>query len=342
MKTSSALLLATSLPLLALACGSSLTSPQSVMCFSANVVASPANDYAFSSTITLPPVTVKAMTNLTFDWSAVTKDFLGHSLNPVSDLNTIAAMLFQLPIAELQSKLNDDTLSQSDLYTSVPVSWPPPGSTTGGATSAKLYDFQLNGTPVTQQQYEMYFDPTMFPPSMYSYMAAAATGTELGKGFRMLQSFKLDPASTATTVVLTNDSTKLTYQANLHSLTITGVPGGTAALTLDWGQMVTDMKNNALGGLFKPGYITSAIVGHYTETPAQLESKFLDLDRIATAYYKADIAAGTTLDFTTLKDGNGNAFTGVDSTGTWLVGLICGNCRNPAPWYMTILKPCTP
>ena len=26
--------------------------------------------------------------------------------------------------------------------------------------------------------------------------------------------------------------------------------------------------------------------------------------------------------------------------GTWLLGLTCGNCRNPAPWYMTILKPC--
>jgi len=25
-----------------------------------------------------------------------------------------------------------------------------------------------------------------------------------------------------------------------------------------------------------------------------------------------------------------------------VVGLICGNCRNPAPWYLTILKPCTP
>jgi hypothetical protein len=40
-------------------------------------------------------------------------------------------------------------------------------------------------------------------------------------------------------------------------------------------------------------------------------------------------------------DGNGAGFPGIDDTGTWLVGLICGNCRNPAPWYMTILKPCS-
>ena len=153
----------------------------------------------------------------------------------------------------------------------------------------------------------------------------------------MLQAFNLDASSTVTNVTLTNDSTKLTYTANLHNLTITGVPGGTPALTLDWSQM----KTNALGAEFKEGYITSAVVGHYTQTPAELEANFLDLDRIAIATYRADIPAGSVLDFTTLRDEHGAAFPGIDDSGTWLVGLICGNCRNPAPWYMTILKTCS-
>jgi hypothetical protein len=111
-------------------------------------------------------------------------------------------------------------------------------------------------------------------------------------------------------------------------------------MTLDWKEMVTRGANNALGAVFKDGYVTNAIVGHYSETPAELEAKFLDLDMIATKYYRADIASGAMLDFTTLKDDAGNSFTGVTDDGTWMVGLICGNCRNPAPWYMTILKPC--
>ena len=86
-------------------------------------------------------------------------------------------------------------------------------------------------------------------------------------------------------MTLKDDSTKLTYSANLHDLTITGVPGGTPALTLDWSQMTT----NGLGRPFTAGVVTSAIVGHYTQTPAQLEAQFLDLDRIATATYRADI-----------------------------------------------------
>jgi hypothetical protein len=145
-------------------------------------------------------------------------------------------------------------------------------------------------------------------------------------------------------VNITNDSTKLTYNANLHSLTITGVPEGTPNLTLDW-TMISDPANpgkNALGTDFKDGYITSAIVGHYTQTPSQLETQFLDLELIATNLYRADISIGSTLDFTTLKDSSGGSFPGVTSDGTWLVGLVCGVCRNPAPWYMTILKPCAP
>jgi len=330
-----------SLPLFAVACGSKDSTPQPSMCYSANLVANEANNYQFSSTITLPPVTVKSMTNLQFQWGDVTHDFLKHQLNAASDLNLISTMMFLIPLSEVEKKLNDDSLVQGDLYTSVPASWPAPGGTTGGMTSAMLYDFQLNGTPLTTDEYNHYFDPASFPASSYSYVLAAATGTELGKGYRMLQSFNLDPASSNTTVKLTDDSTKMTFSVNLHSLTITGVPAGTAGLSIDWTDMVTRMAKNAVGTTFKDAYITSAVVGHYKETPAELETKFLDLDRIAMEYYRADIDAPP-FNFTTLKEEKTGAdFPGINDQGTWLVGLICGNCRNPAPWYMTILKPCT-
>ena len=104
----------------------------------------------------------------------------------------------------------------------------------------------------------------------------------------MLQAFNVDASSSNTNVTMTNDSTKLTCQVSLRNLTITGVPGGTPALMLDWSQMQTERA----GRQFKDGYITSAVVGHYTQTPAELEAKFLDLDTIATNYYRADIGAG--------------------------------------------------
>ncbi len=302
------------------------------MCFGANVVANEKNDYAFSSTITLSPVTVAAMSNLTFDWSALTKDFLGRTLDPTRDLGLAIVMFWDLPLATFETELNADALFTADLIVSPPLNLP-----LAGATSGHLYDFLINGTAVSSDMINLYFDAMLYTPANSTFLVGVQTGTDIGRQLRMLQAFDLDASSSVTNIALTNDSTKLDYTANLHSLTITGVPGGTPALTLDWSQMTT----NALGRAFTDGSVTSAIVGHYAQTPAELEKDFLDLDSLALATYRADIAAGSVLDFTTLKDVNGASFPGIDDTGTWLVGLTCGNCRNPAPWYMTIVKPCS-
>ena len=307
-------------------------SAQPIACEGASIVANESNNYAFSSTITLPPVTVAPKTNLSFDWSGLTKDFLGHPLAPATDLGTAILMIWDLPLAQFETALNADALFTADLVVSPPLNLP-----LAGATMGRLHDFLVNGTAVTPEMFDSYFDASLYTPANSTFIVGVQSGSDLGRDIRMLQAFHLDAASTVTSIALTNSSTKLSYSASLRRLTITGVPGGTAALTLDWSQM----KTNALGAEFKEGYVTSAIVGHYKQTPAELEAGFLDLDHLATATYRADIPAGSVLDFTTLKDANGAAFPGIDDKGTWLVGLVCGNCRNPAPWYMTILKPCS-
>ncbi|HEY0871516.1 MAG TPA: hypothetical protein VGD55_14050 [Acidothermaceae bacterium] len=334
MNITSRLLACALLPIAGVGCGSSGGSSgtgAAATCTNGMIKAAEGNDYVFSSTITLPPVTVKSMANLTIDWSVVNHDFLGHTLAQATDTGLALIMLWKEPLAEFQMNLNADNLLASDLI----VSPPPSIERSAGKTSAMLYDFTINGTPVSSSDFNAYFDPSKYSPASNTYLAAIQTGTNLGTGIRMLQAFQLDPASSNTTVTLTNSSTKLQYSTNLHSLQPTGVPASTPRLTLDWG----DMKKNALGADFITTNITSAIVGHYTQTPSQLESQFLDLQTIATDLYTADIPSGTVLDFTTLKDGKGSAFPGVDATGTWLVALTCGNCRNPAPWYLTILEP---
>jgi hypothetical protein len=318
--------------LFASSAGCSRDQQQVTICFGAQVVANETNNYTFTSTIKLPPVTVAPMSNLTFDWGGLDKDFLGRSLNPAADLGAAIMMIWDFPLADFETALNADTLYTADLVVSPPLNLP-----IGGVTSGHLHDFLVNGTAVTPEMFNAYFDATKHTPANSTFIVAVQTGVELGRDIRMLQSFNLDAASTATNVALTDASTKLTYSANLHDLTITGVPAGTPALTLDWSQM----KTNALGHPFTEGYVTNAIVGHYTQTPGELEANFLDLDRSAIATYRAQIEAGSVLDFTTLKDDSGAAFPGIDGSGTWLVGLTCGNCRNPAPWYMTIVAPCS-
>jgi hypothetical protein len=322
------------LPLMTFACGSS-SSPPSATCTNGTMIANEANDYSFTSSLMLHPVTVKSMSDLTFNWGQVTKDFLGQPVNAVNDLNTIFLLLVNLPAATFEMQLNNDTFSTS----SIAIPGPPPAyMPTGGVTMQTLYNNFVGAYPVDASMAAQYLDASTYTPANSTYVLAAQTGTSMiGTGIRMLQSFQLDPSSSNTTITMTNSSTTLTYSANLHSLKPTGVPMGKADLTLDWGQIQT----NALGQPFVATNVARAIVGHYTQSPSQLEGQFLDLQTIAQDLYTADIPSGSVLDFTQLKDQAGNSFSGVDSTGTWLVALICTGCRNPAPYYLTILEPVT-
>ena len=308
-------------------------------CKGDTIVASESNNYSFSSTLTFPPVKVAPKSNLEFEWGGITEDFIGHALDPKADLNSILLFEWDLNLEDLQTKLNADTLQSRDLTVVPPLTF----VTDGQNTSAKLLDFTLNGSAigegmVTVDQVMNYFDPESYDPATHTYTLMAATGTELGQGTRMIQSFLVDPSSSNTKVTVSKDSTKLEFTADLTMLTPTGVPAGKGDITLDW----REMKTNSLGGDFVSTRITRAFIGHYDESVSELSGdKFLDIEIIAKSLYQLTIESGLTLNLSTLKDSQGNAFSGIDASGTWLLGLQCGDCRNPAPWYLTVLKVCS-
>ena len=294
------------------------------------ILANKVNNYSFSSTLTLPPIAVKPDSDLTIDWSAVTKDFMGHDVVA----STVNVMLFELPLDELQTKMNSDDLKSKDAQTPVQV------HITDTQKTAQLFDFLTAADdPLEPEQILPYFSATMYPPEANTYTVILADGTlSAGGQARMLQSFKLDPASTNTTVALTNTSTMLTYEVDLHSLQPTLVPVGDNKITIDWGD--TDLlPTNSLGREFLPQQILEVRIAHYTETPAELETKFLDLELIATESYEAPVSVGVSLAFDQLKTSTGTVFPGITADGTWMLALVCTQCRNPAPWYLTFLKP---
>jgi hypothetical protein len=209
-----------------------------------------------------------------------------------------------------------------------------------------MLEFTFNGMPIGSELVSVdtvmnYFDPGAYDPSTHTYTVMAATGDVLGQGTRMIQSFLVDASSTNTSVTMTNQSTQLEFHADLASLKPTTIPAGQPNVTLDWSKMTT----NALGADFSgvnATRITAVFVGHYEESPSELSGdKFLDLELIATTLFRKNVDTGTSVDLSTLEDSDGNSFTGIDSDGTWLVGLQCGDCRNPAPWYISVLKPCS-
>lgn len=310
------------------------------VCMGTKIFADEANDYSFSSTLTFPPIKVAPKTNLEFDWSGVTKDFIRHDVDPKKDLDTILVFEWDLNLDDLQTKINADSVASRDLTIVPPLQYD-----NDGKTSAKLLDFTFNGSPiggelVSVEQVMLFFDDKEYDPATHTLTVMAASGKILGQNTKMIQSFILDPKSTNTTVKMTKDSTQLEFTADLTKLAPTTIPPGQPNVTFDWSQMTT----NALGADFSgvsATRITAAFIGRYNETPSELSGdKFLDLELIATKLYRKAIDSGTSVDLSSFEDSNGDKFPGVDGDGTWLLGLQCGDCRNPAPWYITVLKPC--
>jgi hypothetical protein len=304
------------------------------LCGTNHVVATPENNYEFHSELTIEITKVKPSAELMFDWGDLTTDFLGHSVN-LNDIGMVEIGLWLLDIDQFEQGLNDDTLRQDQLAIIATILPDPPGETTGS-----IYDLSSNGMPLSKEMIDPYLDITSYPPDEHIYTAMVANGTDLGKGTRMLHGFQLDAGSTNTNVVIKDTSTHLEMSADLHSLVQPVVPVGNPAVVIDWDAMTLTAAELP----FDPQQITQLRVGKYSLSATDLELKenFLNLDTKADTLYSAVVKSGTSIELSKAKDSTGAAFAGIDDTHTWIIALNCGACSNPAPWYLTVLKPCTP
>jgi hypothetical protein len=304
------------------------------------IVAAEVNNYSFSSVLSFPPVTVAPGRELSFDWSGLAHDFLGHELDPLAEIDTVTLILWRMAEQELQTKLNDDALIQRDVAVAATA---PTGN---DRTRLSVFDFGTPGReptdpPLSAEQILPFLDAAAYDPAEHTYTLMASTGTQLGSGTRMIQSFKLDPASENVEVVMTDDSTRLDVSVDLQSLVPTRVPLGDPALALDW----SSMTETALAGEFMRNSIGLVAIARYSASPAELESDFLNLVRydrsiVAERVWLLDVPAGERATLSSAVDQNGARFEGIDADGTWLVALFCTQCQNPAPWYLTFLTAC--
>lgn len=304
----------------------------------APIVLTDDTNYSFSNSLSIEMTTLADNTDLLFDWSGVTTDFFGRPIDPANDIDVVLISLWNMTPSELKNNIEHDNLPLNVNVGAI-TTYPD-----GSYTAQTLTNFDLLGNPLPEEDLWRFFDTSnpefAYPQDTHTFMVVASTGTALGKGVRMLSMFNLDPGSQNTELFLTSESTQLDFSANLKQARPVRVPAATAELTFDWGEMTT----NALGNEFHFTQITEAVVAHYpSQTLADLEAQFLDLEDLAEGWWAAEIPAGKSVDLATLVDDNGNAFQGIDDQGIWLLALFCtAGCNNPAPWSIAILEPCPP
>jgi len=297
-----------------------------------NVLADEANNMTFQSTIVLPDVKVPPSNiNLTMDWSALTKDFLGHDLAFQGGLKNVALVVWSVPLTEVARMINE---SDKDLESKAHASMQFPID--GTVTSAPITSFTSFGGPVQEELLLEYLDPAK---NFAFTLMAQAHPTTIGRNVQMIQAFSLDAAATSTTVALTDTSTELDWSANLDTLTPTQVPAAQTDILVDW---FSSIAVNSYNGAFVNNQITEVLVGRY-DPSINLNDEFLDIELNATELWRGTVSIGSNFN---LKDMTpeigGAAFTGVPagSGDQWLLGLLCTTCVNPTPWYVTRLETC--
>jgi len=293
-------------------------------------------NYSLSNTLHVKRFSLKDATDLTFDWSGVTRDFFGKTVDPSNDIDLVLISLWRLTPDEIEAALKRDDLPLS-LNQGVLTSYPD-----GTFTSQNLLGFDLLGNPMPESDLWMRFDTSnpdfVYPQDQFTFMLMASTGTIPGKNARQLALFNIDPDYESTSLNLTSDSTTLDLEVDLTRARPVPVPAGTPALTIGW----KSMTRNALGNEYDGTQITRAAVAHFPLASAEeLEEQFLSLRETADGWWSAPVLAGTSIDLSTLRDADDKPFEGVSSDGTWVVALFCeDNCNNPAPWSITFLKSC--
>lgn len=279
------------------------------------------NNYAYTGTLDVPTLPTAEAVDLHFDWSALTSDMLCHPLDPVADIDNLSMLYFpNLSEPEIEAGMQANALVQVDLgaYVSRPV---------GDETDAHLSEFTFFGTDVDAEQ--QYRDTTG------SYLLLLTSGTTIGVGTRTLTFLDPDPAATEVEVPITNHCDIVDFDADLVSAT--PVRARTEGpWHLDWSALTRDGQGNPID----LGTVDSVMLGRYAGTTAEaLQADFLDFELLATETWSLSVPSGSTADLAGLTTPDGTPFVDLSAEGLWYLALRCSLCPNPAPLFLTELRP---
>lgn len=281
-----------------------------------------ANNWSYSGALTIDTVEVQTGQDVELLWDGLTEDIQGHAMDPQTEVDFAWLIWFRyLSHAEVETAIACDTVLQSDIEA---AAYNDP-EFADGTTSAWISELYIPpGNPFLPDTYFVYEEGTWF--------VRLTTGQNFTR--RMLI---LDPLSTASNhdAVFTNDTSELTFDADLSSLTPFHVRPGTA-YAVDWSEASSAQNGcDEVRDLEDADQLWLARYDGYSVT--DLEDQVLDLEYIYSELYTAPAYGLDELDLSEATAADGTAFSGFDDGSVWLLALRCTTCDNPAPLYLTVI-----
>ena len=291
-----------------------------------------ANNYSVTdeNNSLMPPVIETAPGDLDIYWDDLMVDMQCHPLNPSADIGMVSLLRFLGPDHEEAAELlTSGYLEMMDLggYSDFE---------TDGVTQCKLSDLTNFGTPVN-------IDEQYAEDENRAYMIVWSNGTVPGRGARAM-AFLRPVEGNPNTVVRAEDACGILTFEPVFGQPLAVEAGQTV---LAWNNMKTDVLGNDLA---KPLIDRVLLARYETETADDLAAGIFDLERNAEDMWEVMIDEETrNVDLTNMRHLDANlmpeeddTFEGFDShpgTTTWLFGLLCTTCQNPAPLVLTELVP---
>jgi hypothetical protein len=296
----------------------------------ATIVITDAEQYTSEADLDIPVVQT-APTNITIDWSGVTKDLQCHDVAANGIVNASFLKFPGMTQAEVEAEL-----TKSSFDSSKAEYWD--HRVLAGETSAKLDTYeQLGGDPID-------IDSDFVVSSEDTYLAIVQDTTGLGIGTKSM-SFVVPVAGGGNTVTIgTGCPTPpiLKFTAHLNKPKISFPSDG------KWIVSWADVTKDGTGGEIALNGVDGLLLGFYPGMDvADLEADFFDIEELANPMYELEVE-GSDLEADlseahqrTASGAEGPQFAGFDQAGegTWLVALTCRVCPNPQPVILAILDP---
>ena len=285
-----------------------------------------ANNFTATAQIA-PPVFDTAVGDVQIDWTSVTQNLLCHDVAPRVE----SVYLIRVELGTEQAVVDSILAGTLSGLPTKQFTFRVPD---GAATSASLSNFMFGEVPIE-------LGSEYFASDSETYLMLFSTGTSVRKGAQSMLFLNPTAASTVTQVTAETGCGMLTYSANLATLTPVQVPVA-GPWVVDW----SGAKRTGDGKPSPHNDIDRVLVGFYSgRDVAYIQENIFDIERDPQAtlweiQHQAGSGRSANLADAKAKH-DGSAFAGFQTSeqGTWLLGLFCSTCTNPAPVFLTVIQP---
>jgi hypothetical protein len=295
-----------------------VTTPSSAMAFT------DANNYSYTANLSLASIALAEGQDATVDWSALTTDYRGRTLDPL-DIDQITVSNIGLPQADVIAAINTNGLAQNNIRDYRLAA-------TASQTSIQLSETSILGNPFEPANDFLAIDGT-------SWLLTLWKENDRGLMEIVMSQFVVPTAGEPNTAVaFTNDSASLAFSADLSTATALRVPADSPPYSLDWSDVTTDVNGKPYDKLLGD---TLRIAHTTLESPEALAAEFLRLDEVSDQTYYANVYGLLSLDdLSSAAAVDGTAFPGFTTGGTWVIGVECTqlSCFSPAPLILAVVE----